>query len=151
MKVHPESGESPPIPGRWLPDAQPTESAAEWDGTVARILAAAEPTLQGLDSRGRRRAGGGWRDIGSLWKPAAALATAAMALLFAADPPEPAGTGSTGSFPLDLVVIGGDPPALWGAAGEGGDLVLAFIALQGTQAGPGGNGAAATSGAEEQR
>ncbi|MBI4539880.1 MAG: hypothetical protein HY704_10275 [Gemmatimonadetes bacterium] len=132
MKERSEDGVPRPLPRDWLPDPHPPEGAPEWDARVGRILAAADPELQRLGNR--RAVVGTWCVLGLLWKPAAALAVAATALLLltgrSAAFPEP----SQGLLSLSLIAVEGDPVALWEASWEPfgieADPVLALIAFQ---------------------
>jgi hypothetical protein len=125
-----ESGDSAPLPREWLPEAVAPEDAAEWQVRLERIVAAAEPTLRGfgpptsVTEMPWSTALGGW------WKPAAALAGAAAALLFMLDMPESHGRGSQNTLPLSVAAAEGEPFALWDGFGIDADPALALIALQ---------------------
>jgi len=118
-----------PLPRDWLPEATAPEGAPEWDVRVARIIAAAEPTLRRLGKR-RSEIAASWPTmLGSWWKSAAALATAAAALLFMLKP-ETIREPAQGWLPLSVVAAEGEPFALWEGLGISADPVLALIALQ---------------------
>ena len=121
-----DAPEPAPLPRGWLPDATPREGTPLWEITVARVVAATEmrgSTL--LDPPA-------WPSVlGSWWRPAAALAVAAGALLLVspAEPPSP--QPRAGEVPLSVVATEGDPAALLAGLGVEADPVLALIALGG--------------------
>jgi len=115
-----------PLPGDWLPEPYPSEVDPAWEGSLRRILAAAEPELA-------RRAAGrpetsvpGWIELGRWWKPVAALAAAALALLFIAERPAPI----SGAVALTLIAAEGDPAILWSSGGVPADPVLSLLAFE---------------------
>ncbi|MEX2048541.1 MAG: hypothetical protein WEB90_03090 [Gemmatimonadota bacterium] len=70
-------------------------------------------------------------EVGSWWRPAAALAAAAVAVLLWSDPhirTEPAHTAA--EMALGLVASDGDPVALWAALGVSADPVLALLTFE---------------------
>lgn len=125
-----------PLPEGWLPGPSgPPADAPEWEARVQRIVAAAGPRLERRRERAERGAAGRagrawWAELGLLLRPAAGLAAAAALLLVLLGPsPSPAGDPSASST-LAAVASGGDPAALWRAAGAEADPVLALIALE---------------------
>lgn len=127
-----------PLPEGWLPEPA-AEAGGEdlWEERVRRVVAAAEPRLRELERAGRAPAPtaverpAGWREVGRWWRPAAALATAAVLALFLASPTPPEAPVSRGSPALAAVASDGEPASLWGAAGSEAHPVLALIALEG--------------------
>lgn len=126
-----------PLPEGWLP--QPTTGTGHgppWEERVRRIVAAAEPRLRELERTGRAApppAGptvSGWREVGRWWRPAAALAAAAVLALFLARPAPPEAEASRGSPALAAAASDGEPASLWDAAGSEAHPVLALIALE---------------------
>lgn len=128
---------SDPLPEEWLPEpAGPPAGAPEWEARVQRIVRAARPGLERLRAGAAGGAGGRagdglparWTDLGRLLRPAAGLAAAAALLLFAL---RPAPAGEPPASPtLAAVASGGEPAALWQAAGAEAHPVLALIALE---------------------
>lgn len=126
-----------PLPESWLPEpARESGDEAAWEERVSRIVAAAEPRLQRLGRRDRP-AGSvgdaparGWLEVGRWWRPAAALAAAAVLALFVTSPEAPEAAAPPGSPALGLVVSEGAPGSLWDAAGGRAHPVLALIALE---------------------
>ncbi|MQA92390.1 MAG: hypothetical protein GEU90_19550 [Gemmatimonas sp.] len=129
MRDRSEGGVPPPLPWEWLPDPQPPEGAEPWDTRLERIMAAADPGLRGLRTRSAA-AGTSWSVFGLWWKPAAALAAAAIALPLLIGPPTVSEPRTEG-LSLSLIAAEGDPVTLWGAFGIPADPVLARIAFQG--------------------
>jgi len=128
MRESSEHGAPRPIPRDWLPDPQPAEDTREWRDSLERVMAAADPALTRLEHR-RASAGAGWSVIGFWWKPAAALAATAMALLVLIESPIVFPEPAPGSITLGLVASDGDPVTLWSAIGVQADPVLAWIAI----------------------
>ncbi len=118
-----------PLPRDWLPDATTPEGAPEWEVRLERIVSAAEPML-GMRGKRGSEIGVAWSTIGSWWKPAAALATAAAASLFMLYPPKTLRDSGHGWLPLSVMAAEGEPFALWEGLGIDADPVLALIALQ---------------------
>lgn len=117
------------LPRDWLPEATPSEDDPQWEFRAQRVVAAAGPSLRRLGER--RSVTDAWSTrLGAWWKPAAVLATAAAALFALRDPPGTRGESDHGSLPLSVVAAGGEPFALWEAAGIAADPVLALIAMQ---------------------
>lgn len=118
-----------PLPRDWLPEATPPDDHPYWEARADRIIAAAEPSLR---RRGERSVGDAtWSTrLGSWWKPAAVIATAAAALFILLDPIGRLEESSEGSLPLNVMAAEGEPFALWNAAGIDADPVLALIAMQ---------------------
>lgn len=119
-----------PLPRDWLPDATPPDAAAEWAVRVQRIMAAAEPALAKLGNRDDSSDAGWPVELGSFWRPAAAVATAATLLLVVADKPRAVRESGYDGLPLSLMAAEGQPVALWEGLGIDADPVLALIALQ---------------------
>ncbi|TVP60045.1 MAG: hypothetical protein EA351_00990 [Gemmatimonadales bacterium] len=92
---------------------------------MTRILAAVET------GSGARNRSSWWADLAEWWQPAAALAAAAVGLLFLV--PTASSSGSGGSpgqaTALELLAAEGDPAALWTAFGVPADPVLATLVL----------------------
>jgi len=119
-----------PLPRDWLPEATAPEAAPEWEVRAERIVAAAEPTLRRLGERGSEIEVTWSAMLGSWWKPAAAMATAAAALLVMFDLPGILRDTGHGELPLSVVAADGEAFALWQGLGIDADPVLALIALQ---------------------
>lgn len=116
-----------PLPREWLPEPTPLEGTPEWRSMAERIIAAAEPKLRGGGTRNAGIAAAWPAILGSWWKPAAALAATAAALLLVLGParqePDPS------ALPLSLVAAEGEPAVLFEGLGIHADQVLALIAL----------------------
>ena len=119
-----------PLPREWLPDAAAPADAPEWDATLQRILAAAEPALRRLESGDSQRDVTWVTVLGSWWKPAAAIVAAAALLLLLDRPNTAIGESQRGSLPLNVMAAEGEPVALWESVGIDAHPVLALIALQ---------------------
>ena len=130
-----EGNEPHTLPPSWLPDPQPPDGAVRWEAATRRIMAAAEPELRRLRSRGGAAAGASWwSEMGLWWRPAAAVAAAAAAALLVLLERSTAVPGpAPGSVPLGLVASDGDPVTIWRAVGIEADPVLARIAIQGSR------------------
>lgn len=143
----PEHGHPEPLPKSWLPSPLPPEDAATWDLQVRRIMAAAavqdadatriahprrplDGPLDGPLDRPLDRQPDRWSGVAGLWRHAAVLAAAAIALLFMVDPPEPGLRATSASPSLSLMVAQGDPAALWALSGIEADPLLVLIAAQ---------------------
>ena len=129
-----------PLPEPWLPEpAGPPDGDPEWEARVQRIAAAAEPRLRARRA-GVREAGSrptfAWTGLDIWLRPAAALAAAAALLIFALRPVRPAAEGPSTAPTLAALVSGGEPAALWRAAGSEAHPVLALIALEDEEATP---------------
>jgi hypothetical protein len=127
--VEPNGGDQQPLPRDWLPDASAPDGAPEWDVTLQRILAAAEPSLRQLQDASTASDVTWSAVLGSWWKPAAAIAAAA-ALLLLLDGRDTEDRAAQGVLPLSVMAAQGDPFALWQSLGIEADPVLALIALQ---------------------
>lgn len=120
-----------PLPREWLPDALPPENHVVWEARASRIVTSAEREWVVRPSAGAGAAP--WLlEMGKWLRPAAALAAAAIGLLFVMpDSPAEIEPGqSADEMALDLVASGGEPAALWGALGVPADPVLALLALE---------------------
>ncbi len=134
-EADPQSGDvgltTDPLPRDWLPEALPPENHVVWETRASRILLTAD--RESLDRRSERVGAAPWLwEIGSWLRPAAALAAAALGLLFvwpdsraSADPARAAD-----EMALGLVASGGEPAALWAALGVPADPVLALLTLE---------------------
>ena len=120
-----------PLPRDWLPEATPPEGAPEWEIRQERILAAAEPALRRLEKWGSQTEATWSTTFGSWWRVAAAMATAAVALLFMLRPAAIVRESGDSRVPLSVVAAEGEPFALWAGLGIDADPVLALIALEG--------------------
>jgi hypothetical protein len=115
-----------PLPAEWLPAAAPAEGSEAWEALRLRVMATAAQARQGVRTRAE-----GWPSVlGSWWRPAAALATAAVALLLLLGPAPAGRPGSDGAVTLSVVAGGGEPAALLDGLGIPAHPVLALIALQ---------------------
>lgn len=117
-----------PLPREWLPEPTPLEGTPEWRSMAERIITGAEHEM------GKRTAAiaEAWPAIlGSLWKPAAALAAAAAALLLVLHPEPAHREPDASALPLRLVAAEGEPLALLEGLGIRADPVLAMIAFEG--------------------
>src|SRR5687767_11377428 len=121
-------GNEQPLPREWLPDASAREGAPEWDVTLQRILAAAEPSLRQLQDASTASDVSWSAVLASWWRPAAAIAAAA-ALLLLLDGRDTENRAQ-GGVPLTVMAAQGEPFALWQSVGTEADPVLALIALQ---------------------
>jgi len=120
-----------PVPREWLPEAMPPEGHPVWELKVARIMATAGAELGRLaDGAGASRAS--WlSEMGNWWRPAAALAAAALALLATVDDPRSASPAiPPQAVSLGLIVADGNPTALWAALGVPADPVLAILVFE---------------------
>ena len=126
----PASDDMPaPLPREWLPRATPPEGGPDHEAMVARVMAAAEPALGRLGKARPREAA--WPAVlGSWWRPAAALAAVAAALLLLSDAVPGERQPDAGAVPLSLLASRGDPGAFLEQLGIEADPVLALIALQ---------------------
>jgi hypothetical protein len=116
-----------PLPRDLLPEASPREGTPEWEANLARVLATTQRELSELRGREVRLEPSWPAVLGSWWKPAVALAGAAVAaLVVLSGPAEP----DAGAVPLNVVVTEGDPAALFAGLGVPADPVLALIAAQ---------------------
>lgn len=128
---------SDPLPPEWLPDPVPSdEDTAYWHQRLERMMDEAEPALERYRSPGRT-AGPWWSALELRWRPAVAgaagLAAAAVLVAVLAVGPElrdrlPA--PDPAAMVLSAVVSGGDPVAMWSAAGVNADPTLALLALE---------------------
>lgn len=118
-----------PPPRDWLPHPTAPESAPEWQNRLERIVAAAEPALRRLGERGSDVELTWPAMLGRWWKPAVAMAAAAVALLLVLHPRNATREAGDG-LPLSVVAAEGEPVALWEGLGIEADPVLALIALQ---------------------
>ena len=113
--------DEPQLPRELLPEALPPVDAAAWVLARERIMAQLEPALRTHVSEEE-----GWSiALGAWWKPAAALAAAAVLLLAVTDMPAPQNEAALG---LSVVAAQGAPVSLWNDA----DPVLALIVAQTT-------------------
>ncbi|MGH7477662.1 MAG: hypothetical protein ACRELD_15455 [Longimicrobiales bacterium] len=97
-------------------------------------MAAADPELRRLRNR-PAALDASWPSVmGLWWKPVAALAAAATALLLLVGRPASLPAPAQDSLALSLIAAEGDPVTLWGAFGIQADPVLALIAFQGQTA-----------------
>jgi hypothetical protein len=124
-----DAPEPAPLPRGWLPEATPREGTPLWEITVVRVMAATEMRASTLLDL---RPPSAWPSVlGSWWRPAAALAAAAAALLWMI-PTEPSSPlPGAGELPLSVMATKGDPAALLAGLGVEADPVLALIALEG--------------------
>lgn len=128
---------SDPLPPEWLPGPVPSdEDAAYWHQRLERLMDEAEPVLERF-RRPTRTAVPWWHALGLWWRPAVAgtAGLAAAAVLVAAlagepTPEERQPAPDPGAAVLSVVVSGGDPVALWSAAGVNADPTLALLALE---------------------
>lgn len=119
-----------PLPREWLPEpaGPPSGETGAWEERVQRVLAEAEPRLDRLASGRTARDPAWWEALGGLWRPAAALAAAALLVLFLATPD--ASRPDARSPVLAAVATEGEPTSVWAAMGGGADPVLAAMILE---------------------
>lgn len=112
--------EEPALPRELLPDARPAADSASWVAERTRIMAQLAPALHAPAHQDHD----GWSTaLGAWWKPAAALAAAAVLLLVFTDMPA---ARNEVALPLSVVAAQGAPVSLWDDA----DPVLALIVAQ---------------------
>ena len=133
MKPDRDDEDVRPLPRDWLPPRQPPEGADVWAARVDRIMSAAGRELRRSSSQGPVTSTS-WSTMAGWWKPAAALAAAALALFFVLRVPTSRVEIPPRSIPLNLVASAGDPVAVWEVVGVEAHPVLALIALQGRDA-----------------
>jgi hypothetical protein len=130
LSAAPDAPHAQPLPSEWLPDGAPPDSDPVWGVRTERILGAAELEWARLVARQQTTA---WlSEMGSWLRPAAVLAAAAAALLFAtSDRVTYAGPAiSADDVALRLVAAEGDPVAIWTTLGVTADPVLALLTLE---------------------
>lgn len=121
-----------PLPREWLPEPVLPGGHVARDASAARILGALELEWARHTARGQPDASRWVSDLGRWLRPAAALAAAAIALLFVLDDyrTHPSSTHAADEMALSLVASHGDPAALWAALGVPADPVLALLTLE---------------------
>jgi hypothetical protein len=120
----------PPLPREWLPDALPADDDPVWARRADRILAAADPELARLRTGREAVDIGWWSEMGRWWRPAAAMAAAAVTLFVLVERPASTVVASPDAITLGLVAGEGSPAAIWAAVGVRADPVLARLALE---------------------
>jgi hypothetical protein len=121
-----------PLPREWLPEPVLPGGHVAWDASAARIVGALELEWAKHTARGQPDASHWVSDLGRWLRPAAALAAAAITLLFVLDDPRthPSSTHAADEMALGLVASHGDPAALWATLGVPADPVLALLTLE---------------------
>lgn len=119
-----------PLPREWLPEpaGPPAGDTGAWEERVQRVLAEAGPRLDRLAAGPSAGNPAWWEALGGLWRPAAALAAAALLVLFLAT--RDASRPDAGSPVLAAVATEGEPTSVWATMGGGADPVLAAMILE---------------------
>lgn len=123
------------LPEDWLPEAASGDDADEavWRAREREIVNAAESRLRELSEEAGSTpyevTDTGWLQMARWWRPAAALAAAAVLVLFLTRPVRPEAPAGAGSPALGAIVSEGEPTSLWQATGREAHPVLALIAL----------------------
>jgi len=119
-----------PLPQEWLPEpaGPPAGDTGAWEHRVQRVVAEAGPRLDRLASRRSAREPVWWQTLGGLWRPAAALAAAALLFLLLATPD--ASRSGASSPVLAAMATEGEPTSVWATMGGGADPVLAAMILE---------------------
>jgi hypothetical protein len=119
-----------PLPPEWLPAPQAPEDHPVWRVRADQLMSTAGPELARLAGRRRQEEFEWWSVLADWWRPSAALASVAAAVLLFIAPSTPAAVSSGDDLTLRIVAGEGSPVAIWKAIGVGADPVLALLAFE---------------------